>query len=871
MLDRVNKNLMLFSTRFLKQKEYWIHKLSGDIEKTEILFNQHENKRDNEKGNIKVKRDEKRKNVPISMPENLCTRLMNFSKKIDLSLYLLLLTGLKTLIYRYTNREDIVVISPIYKQSISGETINNFLFIRNFVSGYMTFKELLLEIRESVVNAYENQDYPFDILIEHLFPQEPDNGFVSNISCSLGNIHNHNSIETLPIKLAFAFNREGNRIKGNVIFDPNIDADTYLQQISNHFTRILEEATNDINIKISKILILSNQERKQLLLEFNNTQAKYSSNKTIVELFEQQVEKKPDNIALVFGDKNVSYRESNKRSNQLGKKLREKGTAINSIVGIMLEPSMEMLIGIIGVLKAGGTFLPMEPEHPGPRIKYMLMDSNARILLTQEHPKGKCAFEVKTINLEDKRLYRGKGLNLEKRTSPADLTYVIYTSGTTGNPKGVLIKNENLVNYVNWFVKEISITMEDRAILTSSFAFDALYTQLFASILRGCELHVIPRETFLIPQQLLSYLRARKISYIKVTPSLFNLVINSPGFSLEMFRKIRFIMLGGEPINIEDVDHLYRICRHIKIMNHYGPTETTIGSIARFIDYDKFEDYKKNLTIGKPINNTKVYILDKHLALVPLGVTAELCIGGDGVGLGYLNNQELTVEKFIANPFVIGGRLYRTGDLASWQPDGNIKFWGRMDDQIKIRGYRVELGGIENLLLKHNEIKDVGVIHKNGYLCAYVVSEKKLLISQLREYLSKKLPDYMIPSYFMQLESIPLTPHNKIDRKALPEPEVNSQIEYIAPRTPMEEKLIKIWSEVLAVKKNIIGINSNFFELGGHSLNATRAVSKMYHELYIKIPLVEFFKNPTIEMLAEYLKGTAEDIYSFIKPVEEKE
>ncbi|MCP5050980.1 MAG: amino acid adenylation domain-containing protein, partial [bacterium] len=366
--------------------------------------------------------------------------------------------------------------------------------------------------------------------------------------------------------------------------------------------------------------------------------------------------------------------------------LRTKDVKQGTIVGIMVEPSLEMVVGIVGVLKAGCVFLPMETGFPRERVNLVLADSNAGILLTRPHLAGAFKRKVEVINIEDGNIYTGQAKNLKSAACPGNPVYVIYTSGTSGRPKGVLISNENLVNYVYWFAQTIRLTANDKAILTSSFAFDALYTQFFSSLVMGCELHVIPRETFLLAEELLNYLRDNEITYIKMTPSLFNLVVNSPWFSREKLRRLRFVMLGGEEINVNDVEKAHMVCPHFRMMNHYGPTETTIGSITQFIDFDKLAEYKNAPTIGKPLYNTRVHILDKDFNMVPTGVAAQLFIGGDGVGMGYLNKPELTSAKFITDPLARNKQVYSTGDLARWRADGTLEFLGRMDFQVKIRG-----------------------------------------------------------------------------------------------------------------------------------------------------------------------------------------
>jgi amino acid adenylation domain-containing protein len=515
----------------------------------------------------------------------------------------------------------------------------------------------------------------------------------------------------------------------------------------------------------------------------------------------------------------------------------------------------------------------------------------------------------------EKELSAESGDNLPTVTTPGDLAYVIFTSGSTGRPKGVMITNENLINYITWFTGKTGFNEKDKILLTSSFAFDLGYTSIYSAIMTGGQLHILPKEIYLSQDNLLNYIKAHHISCIKLTPSLFKTIVGSIDFTREMLQSLRLIVLGGEAINVVDVERTHALSQTIRVMNHYGPTEATIGSIARFIDFKSFDDYKKTPTIGQPINNTIVYILNKDLYLLPVGIPGELCISGTGLARGYMNRPELTAEKFC--PRRPGGTLfegtrglaplsitikgtgkdymqscsptamqsfshsiilnrnhpphspippfphhtiYRTGDLARWQPNGEIEFLGRIDFQVKIRGYRIEQGEIENRLLSHKLVKEAVVIVReessnDKYLCAYIVPHdiSAFQETELRDYLSTELPDYMVPTYLVTLEKIPLNPNGKVDRKALPEPKTAGNKNYVPPKNEIEKKLVDIWSEVL--DKQNIGTNDNFFELGGHSLKATVLTARIKRQLDVNLPLIEIFNRPKIHLLAEYINS----------------
>ncbi|MCP4149908.1 MAG: amino acid adenylation domain-containing protein, partial [bacterium] len=389
--------------------------------------------------------------------------------------------------------------------------------------------------------------------------------------------------------------------------------------------------------------------------------------------------------------------------------------------------------------------LPIDPISPPGRIKYTLKDSAARVLLTAKQPAGEIEFNGKTIEITAPGAYRQSEENLEATNSPGDPAYIIYTSGTTGKPKGVQLQHRNLVNYVSWFKKEAQLTASDKTPLTSSYAFDLGYTSIFPSVLSGAQLHMLTKETYLSDRELLDYIEKNGITYIKMTPSLFTIIANSPDISKEKCKNLRLVVLGGEAINLRDVARAHRICKHIRFMNHYGPTEATIGTIATYIDFENYRQYEKNPVIGKPIHNSGVYILDKYRGLLPPGTAGELTITGDGLAAGYLNREDLTAEKFIPNPYIPGERIYRTGDLARILPDGNVQFLGRIDHQVKVRGYRIELGEIENQLLAVETIREAIVIDRQDndgtrYLAAYFTASEKTAPEKIKEKLAQTLP-----------------------------------------------------------------------------------------------------------------------------------
>ncbi|HLP44610.1 MAG TPA: AMP-binding protein, partial [Candidatus Kapabacteria bacterium] len=568
---------------------------------------------------------------------------------------------------KITNQDDIVVGTPIAGrrhadlENIIGMFVNT-LALRNYPLGRKTFTGFLQEIKERTLSAFENQGYQYEELVEVVsVSRDVSRNPLFDTLLVLQNTGSQEikipGLELAPYQFEnktskFDLSLTSVEIEEKLLFifhySTKLFKEETIKRFIVYFKNIIDSVILDKDRKISDFEIITEEEKRRILTEFNDTRADYPKNKTIEQLFVEQVSQKGDHIAIVEGGNgeeekiHLSYRELNNRSNHIANRLRSRHVKPGTIIGIMAEPSLEMVIGIMGIIKAGGVFLPIEPESPVDRVNNILDDSNTGILLAQAYLPVALKTDIEIIHIEGGAVNSGECPNIMSGTGPTDPLYVIYTSGTTGRPKGVLITHKNIMNYVYWFVPTINLSVNDRAILTSSFAFDALYTQFFSSLLTGCELHVIPRETFLFAERLLNYLEKNKITYAKATPSLFNLIVDNPGFSAGKLKGLRFIMLGGEAINVQDVEKAHKLCPHLQIMNHYGPTETTIGSIARFLDFTQFEAYKNAPTIGKPLHNTWVYILDKAFKVIPIGVAGGLYIGGEGVGLGYVNKPELT-------------------------------------------------------------------------------------------------------------------------------------------------------------------------------------------------------------------------------------
>jgi amino acid adenylation domain-containing protein len=546
----------------------------------------------------------------------------------------------------------------------------------------------------------------------------------------------------------------------------------------------------------------------------------------------------------------------------------------------MMERSIDIIIGIFGVLKAGAAYLPVDPGYPPERIEYMLKDSGAKILLTNSSEGHRFNCQLSIVNCQ--LLMIGEAQPAARSPQLAtSLAYIIYTSGSTGKPKGVLVEHRSLVNIITALQREYPLGKSDVYLFKTSFLFDVSAAEIFGWFLEGGRLAILGKGGEKDPQEIMDTIESAGVTHINFVPSMFNVFVDGlDPQNINKLSSLQYIFLAGEALLPEPVNKFRKLNRTIKLENIFGPTEGTVYSskysLAQWSG-------RGGIPIGKPMQNTGLYILDKNNHLQSPGAVGELCISGVGLARGYLNNPELTSEKFLSSLLLrfsasqlLSFSLYRTGDLARWLPDGNVEFLGRIDRQVKVRGFRIELGEIESRLLAYEGIKEAVVVGKEDrkgdkYLCAYIVSDVEPDMAELRDYLSKELPDYMLPSYFVRLERIPLTPNGKIDLKGLPEPESKAGENYAAPRDEIERKLVKLYSEVLGIGEASISINASFFELGGHSLKVTVLVSKIHKEFHVKLLQAEIFRAPRIRELGDYIKGMVKDEYESIGPAEAKE
>lgn len=874
----ISHHLISRSGKVDRERKYWLTQLSGELV---ISCFPYDDNTAEQAGN-----EIERKRMNFRVQNGMYLKLNRLANRSSINLFSILTTCLTILLAKYTGNQDILIAAPIYKQDVEGEFLNTVLVLRNRVMEEMSFKNLLIQVKNTVMEADEHLNYPIDTLLPLLnISAPPGSGSLYETAILLENIHNKAYVEEVNPNILFSFLKTKNSVEGILEYNRRLYRKVTIEGIIRHFLNLLTRGIENIEQSIGDMDILSGEERRQLLLDFNNTETCYPAEKTVIQLFEDQVERIPLLSALVYMDMTQTFRNVNKKANQLARVIRRTGVDPGSIVGIMTDPGIEMVLAILAVLKAGSAYLPLSSDFPSNRIKYIVKDSGLRLILTGK--KASTAFNdgEESLDISEKRIYTGKKTNPVRISRPDDLVYTVYTSGTTGNPKGVLVENRNLLNYITWFVKITGLTGKDKGMFISSFAFDLGYTTLYSTLLQGCELHLVPKDLYLSPGKLSKDIKKKEITFIKTTPSFLSILVNSPGSSIEAWQTLRLLVLGGEEINVKDVKRVHTMANHIRVMNHYGPTEATIGAVARFIDFNRYDEYIENPTLGRPINNTRVYILDKKSNPLPVGAAGELCISGAGLARGYLNHPLLTREKFIPHPLIPGEKLYRTGDRARWQPDGNVEFLGRLDQQVKITGFRIEPAEIENRLLAFAPVKEAVVDVRQSSLggkrlVAYIIPDPQAhrtgnspghFIEDLKNYLKENLPVYMIPSAFMLLEQFPLTLNGKVDVKALPEPGIKPEKIYAPPRDEIEKKLVTIWGEVLGVEKGIIGIDCNFFDLGGDSLKATIMTARVHDELNLNLSLTEVFRTPFIRDLSRNLSALILENRDSIEPTEKKD
>jgi amino acid adenylation domain-containing protein/thioester reductase-like protein len=838
----------LQGSEYLKEKEeYWMNVFSDEVPVIDLLTDYSRKLGQGFAGN----------RYYFTLHSSMSHELRNLSHDLNIPLSTVLLASFNILLSKYVSNDDIITGFPVTGrrhgiEDLTGLFVNT-IPLRNFPKEEKTFRDFALEVHENLLKSFENQDYHMDYLVEKLnleretgrhplfdvvFAVQESNDFSLQADGLKINII-PGKMEGVNFDLTMVTEEKGEDINLYIEYRTAIFKEETVKSMAEHFICLLKDIVKHPDSKLKNLNILPEEEYKKIFYDFNNTDMDYDKDRTVIELFQEQAEKNPDNIALVYKDKKLTFRELNKRANHLAELLRSKGIKPDDIVGILSEPSLEMIAGTMGIIKSGAAYMPVDFKYPPERVKYMLEDSRSSVILTKKHFREHLKdFSGEIIELDDTDLYTGDSSNPPVLTKPHNLAYIIYTSGSTGKPKGVMIEHGSLLNLSLWQAHSIELLPEDRATKYAGFGFDVSIAEIFATLITGASLYVISDDIRMSLKELNEYFESNSINKIFL-PTQFcehfmELVDN---------RSLSVVDVAGEKLK-----HYKK--GNYRLLNKYGPTEYTVYTTC--FEVDRFYD---NIPIGKPVWNTKIFIVDKYNRLQPVGVAGELCISGAGLARGYLNAPSLTSEKFVENPFLPGEKMYRTGDLARYLSDGNIEYLGRMDQQVKIRGFRIELGEIKEELLKIDKIEESAVIDRedeggNKYLCAYVVSDEKIDVEVIKELLAKELPEYMIPAYIIQLEKIAFTPNGKLDRKALPAPDAHLAGDYIAPSHDKEKKIVEVWQKVLGIKK--IGINDNFFSLGGHSLKAVTSVAKLQADFEITVN--DIFKYKTAGELAKHIK-----------------
>ncbi|MDZ7963729.1 MAG: amino acid adenylation domain-containing protein [Nostoc sp. DedSLP03] len=677
-------------------------------------------------------------------------------------------------------------------------------------------------------------------------------------------------------KLKLLFVRKNDSLIAELHYDSDIFCREDIKRLIGQFQTLLESVIENPQAALRKLDIIDSVERHQLLVEFNNTKTDYPQHKCLHELFEAQVERTPKNIAVVFEKEQLTYSELNAKANQLAHHLRKLGVGKEALVAICVERSLEMIIALLGVLKAGGTYLPVDPMYPKERVAFMLSDAQTSVLLTQQRllkSLPEQGTQIVCLDTDWESIAQESEENLCRNgIQPDNLAYVIYTSGSTGKPKGVMISHSSICNHMFWMQSTFPLTKEDKLLQKTPFSFDASVWEFYAPLLIGAQLIVARPGGHQDSAYIVKAITDQKITVLQLVPTLLRMLLEQEG--IENCKSLKRIFCGGEVLPVALQERLF-VNLDVELHNLYGPTEACID--ATFWTC-KRGMHQQSVPIGRPISNTQVYILDSNLQPVPIGVPGELYIGGAGLARGYLNRPDLTKEKFIPNPFndESGMRLYKTGDLAYYRNNGTIEYICRTDNQVKIRGFRIELAEIEAVLSSHPQIQQAVVIatedtFSNKKLVAYVVSEQETLSNhQLREFLQQRLPAYMMPSAFVSLDTLPLTPNGKIDRLALPAPDgdIEREREYVVPRTPSEEIIADIFALVLGIET--VGIHDNFFELGGHSLLATQLISRLRQSFEVEIPLQAVFATPSVAQLDQTIAQLRTEEQSLNLPLIER-
>lgn len=822
-----------------KSKIYWMKKLEGDIPTGRAFA-------ENSYIGGYIQNYYK-----LEISEEISRKICEIGQNHDLSIFTVLLASFKLLLYKYTNQEDVYVASPILLNRNHFD--NEYIVFKDSISSNISFKEFLLNVGNTVMDGYKHQDYPITKLLGSLGID--DETLLYKFIFLMSNIHDSSVIEKIKTEyendMTFMVNKKEGNLEITILYNSRAYKKERIERLGNSYINILKQISENINKDVENIELIMN-EYKNKILSFSTQDGFCDVNvKPIHVLFEEQVELNPDAIVVEYENETLTYRQLNSKANQLGRRLREVGVKSDTVVAVKIERSIDMIVAVLAVLKAGGAYMPIDTEYPPERIDYMFENSECTILLTKSNwsYSGNRLKEIIYIDDNNNKCY--DSTNLININKPKDLLNVIYTSGSTGMPKGVMIEHAALVNYIKWRIKAYNITPDDITIQMISFSFDGFGASLYSTILSGGKLIIPENERYNDYQYIKNLVVKKEVTNLSLVPSMYKALLdNCCNGDLD---SMKFVVLAAERTDKKLIERSNSFNNRIKLINEYGPTENSIATTA-FIGMNS----QSTSIIGKPIINHKVYILNKDKNLLPVGIPGEIYVSGAGLARGYINRRDLTQAKFVLNPLNNEEITYATGDLGRWSEDGNIELVGRMDNQVKIRGFRIELGEIESRLMEHEFITTALALIRddvNGSkcICAYIVSEEEIDGSNLRGFLEEKLPKYMIPHYFIKLNKVPLLPNGKVNRNALMEMDivVKDIDKSDEAENEFEKILVEVWQEILG--HGNIGVNEEFFVLGGDSIKAMNIVLRL-KDYNIKIGIKDIFKKLTIKEISKSIK-----------------
>ncbi|MBA4536823.1 amino acid adenylation domain-containing protein, partial [Bacillus aquiflavi] len=851
-----SKQVLLNSGKYQKEKDYWKEKLSGHFSSSTLP-----------RDHIYSEQDEPiAEAIQLKIPDTIFRKIHTIANGSELGTFLIVSTAINAALYQYSTDEDVVIGVPVFKQKHDGDYLNDKLVIRSNINDDMTWKELLSQVQQSVKEANEHQNFPYEELVK-LLKNSHSMDSLFKLLLVFDNLHHNVINNTLDHDLMISFHFTELELTSTVRYRGDLYKRATIKRFFQQIVVALAHFCENINEKVAAVELMTEDEKNQILYQFNHPTGIQSNHQTTIhQLFQKAVSDHPKQTAVIFKDNEVTYEEINVKANQLARKLQSLGVKQNDYVGIMVDPSIEMIIGILSILKAGAAYVPIDPLYPAKRINLMINDSAIKVLLSSsmlKHQLEDLDYSHEVVMLDHNEIYTGESTNLTI-TNPEDTAYIIYTSGSTGKPKGVCIDHKSAVHYINCFINEFQVNNEDSVLLHSSFAFDASIEQLFPILLVGGRLVVPQKEELMDIPCLVELIEKQSVSIVSSSPLILNEFNKQQNLN-----SMRIFISGGDVLRKE---HISNLLSYSTVYNTYGPTEATV--CATFHKIKKEETGK--ILIGRPIQDKNIYILNSKRKLLPIGVPGEIYISGKGLSKGYLNEPELTNDHFVDNPFIPGEKMYKTGDIGRWMHDGTIEFIGRIGGQVNIRGYRIELEEIEKTLLNHHHIQEAIVTKQSNtedhdVLCVYYISKSDLSAVQLEEYLREHLPEFMIPTDFIALDKFPTTVNGKLDYHALPKPNFSRSTAYKKPRNLIEKSLVKIWSDVLEIKEEDIGIEDDFFKLGGHSLKATIVAAKIFKELHVEIPIKKLFQTPNIKSLADDIQTVQKSKYDPIKPLNKQQ